>query len=373
MEGMKVTVIGGGPAGLGTAILLAYMGAQVNVHERLQPDQGRGFGLTLHEEMANYLHKIYPPAYRKCEKTFCPPYKQQVIVVGDQAGFSPYPGPLTGVKRNVVMDALRDAAKDFEIPIHYGVDVDADFVQKAKEESDLVIGADGRHSIVRETFQERFQPQEIVSKTPYLWFDLDRAVQIFVNSYAAFQDGVAFIHVWPDSPDTSSGYLEYSSPNGNPLQAEDGGISESHLEELSDLFSFALLEGKMEPRGSTWKTFSTIQSKTSYLGNVVLVGDAYETVHFHTGAGMQYAFYGAKTLALYFAEEKGNIPRAIKRYHNTISKSYKRNFQRTLRDISKNDRLWRDWKRCGSPKKFFEFLCGDTKPLNQEALLNLAN
>jgi len=363
MKGKNVTVIGGGPAGLGTAIILAYMGAQVNVHERLQPDQGKGFGLTLHREMADYLLKIDPFVFNQCNKAFCPGYDQYVTLIGNDAIFSNppdfadgIPGFLTGVKRRVVIDALREGAERYEerITLHYGVPIDEDFVRQAKEESDLVIGADGLHSIVRETFRKRFQPQEIVSETPYLWFELDKSVGIFTRSYAGFEDGVVQVHAWPDSSETSSGYLEISSPDGNPLEDEHGSISASHAEHVSDLFTYALCKEQIKPRGSKWRTFRAIRCNTSYFDNVVLLGDAYGTVHFHTGAGMLLAFFCAKTLAEQIEKEKGNIPRSIRGYNRIISKNRQNDFANTLKEISKNDNLWSDWKRCGSPEKFFE-------------------
>src|ERR1700721_1175669 len=69
---MKVAIIGGGPAGLYSAILLKKQRpeADVTVYERNRADDTFGFGVVFSDATLDNFEKYDPPSYRRITQEF---------------------------------------------------------------------------------------------------------------------------------------------------------------------------------------------------------------------------------------------------------------------------------------------------------------
>ena len=69
---MKVAIIGGGPAGLYSAILLKKQrpSADIRVYERNRADDTFGFGVVFSDATLDNFEKYDPPSYRRITEEF---------------------------------------------------------------------------------------------------------------------------------------------------------------------------------------------------------------------------------------------------------------------------------------------------------------
>ena len=69
---MKIAIIGGGPAGLYSAILLKKQrpGAEITVYERNRADDTFGFGVVFSDATLDNFEKYDPASYRRITQEF---------------------------------------------------------------------------------------------------------------------------------------------------------------------------------------------------------------------------------------------------------------------------------------------------------------
>ena len=69
---MKIAIIGGGPAGLYSAILLKKQRpkAEITVYERNRADDTFGFGVVFSDATLDNFEKYDPPSYRRITEEF---------------------------------------------------------------------------------------------------------------------------------------------------------------------------------------------------------------------------------------------------------------------------------------------------------------
>lgn len=163
---MRALVVGGGPAGLSAAIALARAGADCNIIE-LTTDwrpAGVGIGLQSPPLRATKALGLFDEIVRVAR-----PHRAIVIARadGEQLGLMPQVNvndpddpPFVNMSRTALHELLADAVDRHGVPVRLGLTVDAleetaDAVRATLsdgtvEEYDLVLGADGLHSRVRE-------------------------------------------------------------------------------------------------------------------------------------------------------------------------------------------------------------------------------
>ena len=151
---MRIAIVGGGPAGLYLAILLkkADSSHEVVVHERNRPDDTYGFGVVFSDATLENLATADPETFAAIERAFFHwddidvHYKGEVLSSTGH-GFS-------GLERRTLLQILTDRARSLGAELRFESPVD-DPAELA--EADLVVGADGVNSAVRERWREAFR------------------------------------------------------------------------------------------------------------------------------------------------------------------------------------------------------------------------
>jgi len=161
---MKIIVIGGSIGGLITAIALADQGFDVEIYERSAADmKGRGAGLVIQPDMMEYLmEKGISP------KTVfgVPALERQVLDENGHAVLT-YANDTIFTSWNYIWRQLKAHFNPdkyfygYELEgIKYGKDsVVANFKNGETRTADLVVGADGYNSVVREYIVPKREPQ----------------------------------------------------------------------------------------------------------------------------------------------------------------------------------------------------------------------
>jgi anthraniloyl-CoA monooxygenase len=315
---MNIAVIGGGPAGLYSAILLkkSFADARIRVIERNRADDTFGFGIVLSAETLANLREADAPSHARIAAQFAywddiqVQYRSQVVRSTGH-GFS-------GLQRLVLLQILQERALELGVEVGYqqslGVD---DASLEALGSLDLVIAADGINSAMRERFTEVFQPSVDLRPNRFTWLGAKMSLPAFYYSFRQDAQGHIWnMHAYQYRPGESTIVIETTADGfaASGLAVEDEAATAAWVESL---FADDLKGAQVLTNRSYWRQFPTISCKSwqhHWRGvPIVLLGDAAHTAHFSIGSGTKLALEDA--IALHGAlVATPDIGEALKQY-----------------------------------------------------------
>jgi 2-polyprenyl-6-methoxyphenol hydroxylase-like FAD-dependent oxidoreductase len=306
---MKVTIVGAGPAGLSTAILIKQkIDAEVIVLEGGPEGDAPGLGIALLPFGLGELQQLGIPGFDG--------FAAQCVAIGreteafagtDEVGVTitrqsrTQPTQYWGVKRATLLDFLRRGAASSGVAIKYDCDVSEDRVRKEAATADLLVGADGAGSIVRQTFADELSPVAEPATSRFAWLELAGHLEKFMFGYVPVPgEGLVRITAYPHGPEAGSAIITHSGRMsdyfGRTDMLEDSGeMSNLALGRLNALFGRGL--GGIPIVGSSrWRSFRATHCARAAFDNVAVVGDAFVTVFYETGWGTSTALQEARIL-----------------------------------------------------------------------------
>lgn len=296
---MKITCIGGGPAGLYFGILMkkADPSHEIVVLERNAPGETFGWGVVFSDETLEYLSENDQETHDAITKTFAHWDDIEVHVRGTTTrsrghGFS-------GIARRKLLDILARRAEELGIVIRYRTEVDDWAAVPELVNADLIVAADGVNSKVRARHTDVFRPHLDVRRSKYIWLGTRRLFDAFQFIFEENEHGLFQVHGYRFDEDTSTFIVECDPDTWRSAGLDRATTAESiaYLERLfaPHLQGHALLANKSE-----WVNFVTVRNATWRHENVVLLGDAAHTAHFSIGSGTKMALEDAIALASAF-------------------------------------------------------------------------
>lgn len=319
---MRVVSVGGGPAGLYLAILLrkADPSIDVEVHERNGPDDAYGFGVVFSDETLDNFAIADEPSYRALTESFVHWGDIRVEhlsgrrIVSGGHGFA-----ASGRKR--LLQILADRATELGAVINWYEEVKSiDDVRPA----DLIVGADGANSRVRQSLVSSLRPRVDMRANKYIWFGTTRVFDEFNFIFIETPRGMVWAHIYPYSEEGSTFIVEMAPETwrGLGLDATEteafppGVTDEMALKRCAELFEGHLDGHVLVGNNSRWLQFPTITCERWHHEDVVLVGDAAHTAHFSVGSGTKLAMEDAIALSG-FVLSSLPLPEALARYEET--------------------------------------------------------
>jgi 2-polyprenyl-6-methoxyphenol hydroxylase-like FAD-dependent oxidoreductase len=294
---MRITCVGGGPAGLYFSLLMKLRDPQhdVTLIERNATGATHGWGVTLEQDVLEVLRGNDPVSAEALQRAAVHWTHQAVDVGGERAvkgGYSIY-----GVGRQDLVDILASRARDAGVRISYSREVTG---LAELPPSDLIVAADGVRSRLRSDVGG-FGTDVREGRNRYMWLGSSAPFDMFSYMFVPTEHGWVWAYAYQFHRQASTVVVECSPLTWAGLGFEAMSADES-VALLSRLFEDQLgghpLIARL-PDGTTarWLSFPTVSNKRWHAGNVVLVGDSARTAHYSLGQGTTMALNDAIVLA----------------------------------------------------------------------------
>jgi len=308
---MRIVSIGGGPAGLYTSILLKklFPECRIDVYERNRADDTFGWGVVFSDETLDNLEQADPESFARIRESFI--YWQDIhTFFGGERTVSTGHG-FCGLSRKRLLLILQDRCKELGVDLHFEQEV-GDVMQFA--DADLVLGADGLSSIVRERFVDHFRPSLDWRRCKFAWYGTDKQLDAFTFIFEQNEHGLFQVHAYPFERGLSTWIIECREEVWKRAGLDEKTEEES-VAYCSELFGEYLGDNKLLTNRSLWRTFPTVRNETWHKDEFVLVGDSAHTAHFSIGSGTKLAMEDSIALRDAFVELGTNdIPAVLARY-----------------------------------------------------------
>ena len=287
----KIEILGGGPGGLYTAILLRRLMPEVEVRVTEQNPEGAtfGFGVVFSDQALKFLRADDPETYdlivphmeRWQDMTLNLPDGSVTL---DGIGF-------TAIGRLELIEILKDRARDLGVPIRF----DTEITSLDALEADLVVGADGLNSLVRRTHEAQFKPSIEHFDNHFAWFGAEVPFDTLTQTFIETDKGPMNAHHYRFSPDRSTFIVECEHDTFE--RHGFAGMTEAESARYcSDLFSDVLKGTQLITNRSMWRQFPRLWCEHWVAGRYALLGDAVHTAHFSIGSGTRLALEDAIAL-----------------------------------------------------------------------------
>jgi len=307
---MKINIIGGGPAGLYFAILMrkADPAHQIHIFERNGADDTFGWGVVFSGKTLANLRAADEESHAAITKDF--EAWDNVDVAHRNSKISIHGNSFSGIARLRLLNILQERALELGVEINFHTEI-TDF-DALKQTCDLLVGADGVNSLIRNRYADAFKPRLDQRAHRYIWYGTHHLFHGLTLTFRENTAGTFAAHSYKFNQDTSTFIVEC-----DPQTWQKAGFDEMTDEEtreyvaavfVKDLESEALLSNN-----SKWINFLLVKNRVWSFENVVLLGDALHTAHFSIGSGTKLAMEDAIDLAQSFAEAS-TVSDALKRF-----------------------------------------------------------
>ena len=315
----RIVCLGGGPAGLYTAILFkkALPGASVEVYERNRPDDTFGWGVVFSDQTMRGFRDADPPTHDAICESFYHwddidvHFRGQTIRTGGH-GFC-------GIGRKRLLNIFQQRAAELGVSQTFEYEVDS---ERAFAGADLIVAADGVNSKLRKLHAAVFEPSIDVRKCRFIWLGTQQAFPAFTFAFEQTEHGWFQIHAYQFSEGQSTVIVETREETW-AAHGLDDYTTEQSIAFCERLFARylggkPLLSNARHLRGSAWLNFNRVLCKHWHHGNLVLIGDAAHTAHFAIGSGTKLAMEDAMSLVRHVATAK-DVPSGLETYQTERS------------------------------------------------------
>lgn len=310
MKPLRVGVLGGGPAGLYTAILLKRINPahEVTLLERNPAGATFGFGVVLSDRTLTSFREADPKtfdeitAHQVMWDALDVHHRGEVVRCGGHF--------YLGIARKRLLDILQRRAEELGVNMQFEVDV-TDLAPFA--DCDLIVAADGRNSLVRRLYGDVFQPHSEPGEHKYIWLATDWVPSAFTFIFIETEFGLFQAHMYPYEGQRSTCIVMCRPETWQRAGLDKLGEAES-VRFCQELLTPYIGKRNFFTNRSIWYDWETLTNKNWSHGNIVLLGDAVHTAHWSIGSGTKLAMEDAIALVGALERHDGEITTALSAY-----------------------------------------------------------
>ena len=311
---MKVAVIGGGAAGLYFALLAkkAWPGWRIDVFERNRSDDSFGFGVVFSDETLDNFRDHDAESYDAIRDVFV--YWDEIDFVFHGETIRSAGHGFCGCARRELLAVLQRRCAELGVDLRFETGIGD---PAALGEYDLVVGADGINSTMRERYRDRFRPSIEHRRNRFLWLGTTRPHDAFTFDFTENQHGIWVLGAYRHGFGESTWIVEAPEATWESAKGEVADLAEPALLAYMERLWADRLEGhRLIANRSVWRIFPMIRNQRWWHDNIVLLGDALHTAHYSIGSGTKLAMEDA--IALYEAFRGGGaLAQVLARFEAT--------------------------------------------------------
>ncbi|MBB3223219.1 bifunctional salicylyl-CoA 5-hydroxylase/oxidoreductase [Pseudoduganella umbonata] len=325
---MNVLCVGGGPAGLYSALLLkkALPARRVVVVERNRPHDTFGWGVVFSDQTLDKLLAADEPSARDILAAFNHWDDIEVFYRGARMRSGGH--GFAGIGRKRLLEILQRRCEALGVELVFETEVTDEQALAARYGAGLVIAADGLNSRVRARHAQAFAPQVEARQCRFAWLGTTQRFDAFTFDFRETEHGWFQAHIYQFDAGMSTFIVEAPESVWRAAGLEDMTQQESiaFCERLfaDRLDGHPLMSNAAHLRGADmWLRFPRIacerwvhwpeRSPSMSSVPVVLAGDAAHSAHFSIGSGTRLALEDAIALAGCIGAH-GDLPEALAAY-----------------------------------------------------------
>jgi anthraniloyl-CoA monooxygenase len=290
---MKINIIGGGPAGLYFAILMKQADPEhvITIWERNGPDDTFGWGVVFSGKTLSNLRAADAASHAEITRDF--EAWDNVDVLHGSAKVSIHGNSFSGISRLHLLKILQRRCEELGVTLNFRSEVND--ISSLAFDCDLLIGADGVNSTVRERYKTQFEPELSVRPNKYIWYGTHRLFHGLTLTFRENDAGVFAAHSYKFNQNTSTFIVECDPQTWSEagFASKDDATTRAYLEQV---FAQDLAGHELLSNNSKWINFLLVKNRHWYHEDIVLLGDALHTAHFSIGSGTKLALEDAIAL-----------------------------------------------------------------------------
>ena len=309
---MRITCVGGGPAGLYFAVLARKAGHEVTVLERNPAGVTYGWGVVFWDDLLDDLFRHDPVSARRIWDAAYKWDEYEVRATGKAVNHLAGYGFSLG--RHRLLDILSARAVELGVDLRYRSD------ERDVPASDLVVACDGAGSRIREENAVHFGAETTYGRNRYIWLGTPKVFRTFTFGFEKTEAGWIWFHAYPFTDEASTFIVECTPETWAGLGFDQLTGRES-CDRLAGLFAAhldgePLIDQRAESGGTGWMSFRRVTNRRWDHGTTVLMGDAAHTTHFAIGSGTKLAMQDAMALASSLSRGD-DLAASLERYEHT--------------------------------------------------------